>query len=160
MDNTESDADGTLKKQTTQTTGGLRKVSMSAPMPNQSLQDIKLKGILDPITRVVEGRERSEVMALAIGASISAIVVKSVDGLTEELFSWASKTSVLGPVYNELQLNIFGATINIPRMVGIFVYILLSLGILAFLAFGILSPLLSRSDSNSNKNREKDNKNK
>lgn len=117
-------------------------------VPTPSAQDAKLKGILDPITKVVEGREKSEVMALAIGASISAVVVKSVDGLTEELFTWASQTSVLGPVYSELQLNLFGAVINIPRIVGILVYILVSLAILAFLAFGILSPLLSRTEKN------------
>lgn len=118
----------------------------------------KLKGVFDPITRVVEGREKSEVLALAIGASISAVVVKSVDGLTQELFSWASQTSLLGPIYSKLQLNIFGATINVPHIMGIMVYIIVSLVILAFLAFFILSPLLSRAAKKRSEENKNDNK--
>lgn len=119
----------------------LRKVKNSGNA--QKLQGAILQGgIFDSLAKVVAERKRNEVIALAVGTAISAIVVRAVDDFTELLFGWAHDTNVFGPLHSALQIPLLGNTLDLTKLFGIAVYVVIALAVLSFVAFGILAPLL------------------
>lgn len=107
-----------------------------------STTNAALGGAFDPLAEIVQNKNNNQVVALAVGSVISAVVVKAVDDLTTIVFNWASASPTFAPVRDVLTVNILGAQLNIPHILGIFVYIVLSIAVLALVVFGVLKPLL------------------
>lgn len=107
-----------------------------------STTNAALGGAFDPLAEIVQDKDNNQVIALAVGSVISAVVVKAVDDLTSVVYNWAGASPTFAPIRNALNINILGAELNIPHILGIFFYIVLSIGVLALVVFGVLKPLL------------------
>lgn len=103
----------------------------------------KLQGVLDPLEDVV--RQDNQLLALAVGGALSAVVVRAVEDLTDVLSEWLGGSTMLAPIREKLHVNVLGGKLDIPRIIGVVFYIVLSIVVLAALVFGILSPLIGKS---------------
>ena len=112
----------------------------------------KLQGVLDPLERVV--RNDNQLLALAVGGAISAVVVRAVEDLTKVISDWLGDSTIIAPLRDSLRINLFGGKLDIPRIIGILFYIVMSIVVLAALVFGVLSPLIGSSKAKKNKNHE------
>lgn len=104
----------------------------------------RLQGVLDPLERVV--RNDNQLLALAVGGAISAVVVRAVEDLTKVISDWLGSSNIIAPLRNKLQVTILGGQLDVPRIIGILFYIVMSIIVLAALVFGVLGPLIGRSD--------------
>lgn len=100
----------------------------------------KLKGVLDPLEDVV--RQDNQLLALAVGGALSAVVVRAVEDLTDVLSEWLGGSTLLAPITEKLHVSLLGGKLDIPRIIGVVFYIVLSIVVLAALVFGILGPLI------------------
>ena len=109
----------------------------------------KLKGVLDPLERVV--RNDNQLLALAVGGAISAVVVRAVEDLTKVIADWLGDSTIIAPLRDSLRINLLGGKLDVPRIIGILFYIIMSIIVLAALVFGVLSPLIGGSTLNDKK---------
>lgn len=106
-------------------------------------QGPKMQGILDPLQTAV--RQDNQLLALAVGGALSAVVVKAVEDLTDVMSSWVGESKVFAPLATRLRVTILGGTLDIPRIISVVFYIVMSILVLAALVFGVLSPLIGKS---------------
>jgi hypothetical protein len=103
-------------------------------------QGPRMQGILDPLQTAV--RQDNQLLALAVGGALSAVVVNAVEELTDVMSSWVGESKVFAPLAARLHVTILGGTLDIPRIISVLFYIVMSILVLAALVFGVLSPLI------------------
>jgi len=111
----------------------------------QNHTDFKdFKAVLDPLADIVHNsKTHNELIVLAVGGAISDVVMKGVEGLTNVFFDWLKSSMALKPLTNALRFRFLGGVVDVPRIVGILFYIIISFIILTLVVYGVLSPLLS-----------------
>jgi len=112
----------------------------------------RLQGVLDPLERVV--RNDNQLLALAVGGVISAVVVRAVEDLTKVIADWLGNSTIIAPLRDSLHINLLGGKLDIPRIIGIIFYIMMSIVVLSALVFGVLSPLIDTPETKKKKDQE------
>lgn len=110
------------------------------PMKRVEPESPKLAGVLDPLEDVV--RQDNQLLALAVGGALSAVVVRAVEDFTDVVSQWLRSSTVLKPVADKLHVTVLGGKLDVPRIFGVVFYILLSILVLAALVYGVLMPLI------------------
>lgn len=112
---------------------------------------------------MIEMQSDNQLFLLAISGAVSAVTLEAVQRFTQIISQWANSASGFDWIRRMLTFNILGAQLDVSQLIGVIVYILVSLFFLAVIVFGILGPLvLSQShrqydDANDDKSKKKKN---
>lgn len=99
-----------------------------------------VQGILDNLHTAV--RQENQLLALAVSGALSAVVIKAVEELNDVVSLWLGQSKVFAPLAARLHVNVLGGTLDIPRIISVIFYIVMSIMVLAALVYGVLGPLI------------------
>lgn len=112
---------------------------------------------------MIEMQSDNQLFLLAISGAVSAVTLEAVKRFTQILSQWANSASGFNWIRKLLTFNILGAKLDVSKLIGVIIYIIVSLFFLAVIVFGILGPLVlgqthrEYDDANDDKSKRKKN---
>jgi hypothetical protein len=84
----------------------------------------------------------NQLFLLAISGAVSAVTLEAVQRFTHILSTWANSATGLAWFRDKFTFNILGGKLDVSKLIGVVIYILVALFFLAVVVFGILGPLI------------------
>ena len=84
----------------------------------------------------------NELFLLAISGAVSALTLEAVNRFTKIMSQWANSATGFDWLRNMLTFRIFGGKLEVSKLIGVVIYMVVSLFFLALIVFGILGPLV------------------
>lgn len=103
-----------------------------------------LQNGVDKVKEMMTIQSDNQLFILAISGAVSAVTLQSVEQFTHIIFDWGNAAKGLSWLRQSMKVNILGAPLDLGKMLGVVIYIVVALFFLALVVFGILKPLMAR----------------
>jgi len=113
-----------------------------------------LQNGVDKVKDMMTIQTDNQLFVLAISGAVSAVTLQSVEQFTEILFNWGHSAKGLSWLRQGLKVDVLGAPLDVGKMLGVVVYIVVALFFLSLVVFGILKPLMAKDVEETEKKRK------
>lgn len=102
----------------------------------------QIKDGLSTLREMIQKQSENELFLLSVSGAVAAVTLEAVQRFTNIISTWANSANGLNWLRSGLQFKVLGGPLDVSKLLGVVVYLVVSLFFLFVVVFGILGPLM------------------
>ena len=116
----------------------------------------KVKDGLSTLRDMIQKQSENELFLLSVSGAVAAVTLEAVQRFTHIISEWANSANDLNWLRRGLQFKLLGGPLDVSKLLGVVIYLVVSLFFLFVVVFGFLGPLMGEKDSTSTETKDDD----